>query len=546
MATREFLQYFREARGGDGTAQLALGKSFLRGEKGTAPNITSALIWLTKAAKQGLDEAVQLIAEHVPLRISLQYPDAGFILHCYRSVGLKGSSVARWQFVQWILNDPNAQHAQSDVDLALVWIQNLAHGGSIAACWRFAQLCCTGQLVPMDMEKAIHYARLAATGGECEAMYWLAQQSLTDENKADLLKNVEVLIPQLLAQTKVSQKDAQLLFEYASYNFANFSAIPDPSRKMVIQALHHSARSGLAQAQFLYGLWLGQLDQNGERYSYAGAEHHVSNLKKAAQWLGLAAEQNYADAWYVLAMLYRRTQFSQYDAKQSDYCLLQAAQLGHGVAQLKLAKHLWRTRNSQTNADVRACNWFWRSAQQGVSEAAEWLRKVAQSCPDPAQNKWFKLANFGFEQRKADEMALLIHRIQIANQFDLDKAEMLLLDVMAARQENCLVVDIQSWLPRSTRRFILIETPAQHLALLQAVKIFSENKLAINNEGNYRQRRYRLEKLLSWAALDDEGSQRVANKPNSNNRQSGIASTNCDSTSGGVTIAENIKDPTIT
>lgn len=506
MASRKFLQYIREARNGDGQAQLALGKNFLHGDNGAMANIASALIWLSKAAKQGIDQAVQLIADYVPLRIALQYPDVGFMLDCYRSIGAQGSAVARWQYVQWILHHPDTlQQIQTDIDLALTWLQELADGGSVSACWSLAQVCHEGKIVPVNTEKAIHYALLAVDGGEHSAMHWLAQQSLEGKSKVKLLKKVELLIPELLARTKPARKDAQLLYEYASHNFKDFGNLSSSSRKLTLQALHHAARAGLADAQFSYGLWLGQLDQYGERFVYATTERYPSNLKKAAQWLGLAAEQNHADAWYVLAMLYRRTQFSQYDAKQSDYCLLQAARLGHGLAQLTLAKHLWRSRNTQSNADVHACNWFWHSAQQGIEEAQKWLHKIAQSCPDPAKNKWAKLANFMPKQHHAHDMALLLQRVQLANQFNLDKSEMLLLDVLSAREEGCLVIDIRSWLPRSARRFILIETSAQHLTLLKAVKVFGENKLAIESEGNYRQRRYRLEKLLSLAGLDAFG-----------------------------------------
>lgn len=199
----------------------------------------------------------------------------------------------------------------------------------------------------------------------------------------------------------------------------------------------------------------------------------------------------------MLAILYRRTQFSQYDAKQSDHCLLQAAQLGHEQAQLKLAKYLWRTRKNQLRADIEACSWFWHSAQKGNREAQEWLTKIADSYPNPEENQWYQLAQLTRDQRSISDIALLTQRIQLANQFNLDKAELLLLDVLAAQQECCLAVDIRSWLPRSSRRLILIETPAQHLVLSKAIKVFSENRLATNAEGNYRQRRYRLEKLLS-------------------------------------------------
>ena len=75
-------------------------------------------------------------------------------------------------------------------------------------------------------------------------------------------------------------------------------------------------------------------------------------------------------------MLYRRTQFSQYDVKESDHYLLQAAQLEHATAQLMLGKHLWRSRKRYSDADIQACYWFSRSAQHGNDEARTWLQKL--------------------------------------------------------------------------------------------------------------------------------------------------------------------------
>lgn len=93
MATREFLHYLKEAHRGHAQAQLMLGKIFLRGGSGFAPNIVGALLWLSKAARQGLNEALHLIGEHIPPDIARQHPSTHFIFVCYKEAGINGTQI---------------------------------------------------------------------------------------------------------------------------------------------------------------------------------------------------------------------------------------------------------------------------------------------------------------------------------------------------------------------------------------------------------------------------------------------------------------------
>jgi len=64
------------------------------------------------------------------------------------------------------------------------------------------------------------------------------------------------------------------------------------------------------------------------------------------------------------------------------------------------------------------------------------------------------------------------------------------------------VVDIRAELPRSTPRLILIETLEQRKALMMASKAFANAELSNSlDEGNLRQRRYRLEKLMEMVQI---------------------------------------------
>jgi hypothetical protein len=64
------------------------------------------------------------------------------------------------------------------------------------------------------------------------------------------------------------------------------------------------------------------------------------------------------------------------------------------------------------------------------------------------------------------------------------------------------VVDIRAELPRSAPRLILIETLEQRKALMMASKAFANAELSNSlDEGNLRQRRYRLEKLMEMVEV---------------------------------------------
>jgi TPR repeat protein len=230
-----------------------------------------------------------------------------------------------------------------------------------------------------------------------------------------------------------------------------------------------------------------------------------ASLKKAAHWLDLAAKDGDRDAWYALGEIYRRPQFSGYNAAESDRCIDRAADLGHPQAQFRKGANLWRKRE-KTDEKVRglqASYWIWHAHQQGVPEAKELLSKILESCPSPKKNEWGELAQFAeqainhhAEHKLEEDWLLLCHRIIIANQFNFTKAELLLCEVGQLQHEHCVVVDIRWELPKILPRLIQIETIQQRRALLAAGKVFAGSEIGI--EGNLRQRRYRFDRVLSW------------------------------------------------
>lgn len=128
--------------------------------------------------------------------------------------------------------------------------------------------------------------------------------------------------------------------------------------------------------------------------------------------------------------------------------------------------------------------------------------KILENVSNPKGNEWFKLATFAdlalnhAEHKLDEEWILMCHRLIIANQFNLSKAELLLCEVGQLQHEHCVVVDIRWELPKILPRLIQIDTTQQRRSLLAAGKVFAG--IGSGVEGNLRQRRYRFDRVNKW------------------------------------------------
>jgi TPR repeat protein len=290
-----------------------------------------------------------------------------------------------------------------------------------------------------------------------------------------------------------------------------------------IDALEIAAELGHVPAQLALGLRLAKLDTSTDEAINAEKEKNKTGieadteskinsgnarLKRAVYWLKLAANHGEREAWYALGLINRMPQYSGYSAEDSDLFFDKAADLGHPQAQYRKGAALWRKRAQLTEEveGLQASYWVWHASQQGVTEAQELLSKIMESHADPKKNDWHQLASAVTQamtensHRFTGEILLMCHRVIVANQLNLSKAELLLTNVAAIQHEHGAVVDIRAELPRSTPRIILIETLEQRKALMMASKAFANAELSNSlDEGNLRQRRYRLEKLMEMA-----------------------------------------------
>ena len=529
MASREFLKILQSARFGDVSAQQSLAAAYLTGEFKTPPQPANSLVWLEKSyltitnhlvidtssgdafdlgSSESLTPIFSLLST-IPLVKTVGSPAFPFgwkLFWKLADVSIPSDSLssplfqaalnARWQLIQFLLSP---EHADEQTHLR-------------------------GWLTSSDAREmdSVPAADLPALQLVCKS--YLQSFAETECNFTQAAK--ELLL-------RLQPKDETLSGLWSQWLA---SGKPDD--------LLEAAEMGLTVARLTLGLQLAQLDGVSASTSVSdsaansgssevGKGRSNASLKKAVYWLELAAKDGDRDAWFALGEIYRRPQFSGYNAAESDRCFDRAADLGHAQAQFRKGANLWRKREKldEKVKGLQASYWVWQAQQQGVNEASDLLSKILESCPRPALNDWHDLALLAEQaiSRHAEykieyEWLLLCHRLIIANQFHLSKAELLLADIAQLQHEHCVVVDIRWELPKILPRLIQIETIGQRRALLAAGKVFAGNNggelgavsksrdpivrntneyeddlfNSREREGNLRQRRYRFDKVSQW------------------------------------------------
>jgi TPR repeat protein len=472
MASREFLKTMKEARSGDVFSQQKLGEIYLYGEFNTPKQSANALIWLEKAYQgyqsQGLLENLDLVLGSI-LKLNLAET----------------------------LTSPA-------VDFAWQSFIEAANNGDLNAQWQIGKT-----LIAID-ESDSNYSLIV------EIFSRILPNSDFRELAINYLENVSKTNTGISEEAAILLDDKRPLPEKMELFWSQWVT----SRNR--DALQAAAELGYAPAQLALGLQLAKLDattsssDQQDRADKSDADSSGASLKKAVQWLTLAAKQGDRNAWYNLALIYRRPQFSGYNAEESDRCFDQAADLGHPQSQFRKGSLLWRKRARLSESasteipELKASYWIWQAAQQQVPEAIDLLPKILSRKPDPKSNEWHELAlmaklalDKGSQIRLPADWVPLCHRIIVGNQFSLSKTEMLLVNISEMQHEHCVVVDIRESVPKAHYRLIQIDTLEQRKSLLLASKIFSsdiydQDHLNLIDEGNLRQRRYRFDKLSEW------------------------------------------------
>ena len=490
MASREFLKILQSARLGDVLAQQSLASAYLTGAFKTPIQPANALIWLEKSYLSIQNQVVSPLNPSNTELSSLNNssPEILGILKQISEVPLAGT-----------FNSPAFSFGwESFWKLAKANIES-----SHAAQWQLAELL-------LDPNKKVLHAELND---------WLLRREGNADFKSLQKTAKEFLFNLAEAETPFTNSAKELLIKLQPKDEALSSLwnawISEKNESALIQA----AELGLTIAKLTLGLRLAQFNENESAGQNVGTPIGKSNasLKKAAYWIELAAKDGDRDAWFALGEIYRRPQFSGYNAAESDRCFDRAADLGHAQAQYRRGANLWRKREKveEKVRGLQASYWIWQAHQQGVAEAKELLGKILENVSNPKTNDWLDLATFAekalnhhAEHQLDEEWILLCHRLVIANQFNLSKAELLLCDVGQLQHEHCVVVDIRHELPKILPRLIQIDTTQQRRSLLAAGKVFAGSESDL--EGNLRQRRYRFDRVTEWFKTTFSQDQAVA------------------------------------
>jgi TPR repeat protein len=533
MANREELAIIRGARSGRTEAQLELGKRYLFGSAGLPRSLPTALHWLDRAARQGCAESCELIGSHIPFELARTHgtPLAPWYERAYDNGNVRAGLV----LAQLLLEDGGAAPDPAS-EKALRALEDAAQAGFAEAQWLLARRPAAAAApakagaadagaganaansarrggIPggnggQPLERRVAsvpgaqpWLRRAADNGLAEAQFALLEQSWTGGAGRDYLERALPLARALVqsAGSKRGQRlapgEVTLLSRTARLLSEGGGAAPAATADELHAFWELAAAEHDRHAQLAIGLWYARMQVDGTR---TGAGSGAANFKKAIRWLLLAGEQGLAQAWYALSRIYLKPEFSQRNVGDAQRYLERAADMGYEVAQLECGNNAWRARRENESNDVRAVFWLQQAAAQGNAEALAALHKIAPRPTDEAHLETGALLGCVGD---LSPYPLLAARLELAALFGLTRAETLLLDVPAADQGHCLVIDIRASYGRSKRRLVMVETAQERQALDRIVRLFEDVDCGPGGpEGNYRQRLYRLRTLIAAAA----------------------------------------------
>lgn len=488
MARRETQRLIKTASRGGATAQLTLGRLYLEGEEGLAPNPTAALNWLTRARKGGRAEAAGEIAEH----ILPPSPDSDDIIRDYVAA-CREAAAGSGPAAVWANFRLGTVHARSgDVAAAIECFRLAAEAGHAAAARRLGELLVTGA-GRADDGTARAWLEEAAARGDVSAV----------KSLADLLwlRNDPAAEPWLRQLAREGDVDAMARFaELLLRTPATSAEAVREAHQWLLQAARRDHPRALLLLGRLHVRWLRdeRLEVDPRKVPHSP--------QKAVGYLERAATQNVTEAHWCLAQIYAHAGFARRDLRRARQHMEAAAHAGIAPAQIALARRLI-ARDADLESCLQAGHWLRMAMEDPLAHAeAETLLdgladRVSDWPPDVLA------AQVRLLPRLAESHPRLAARMTLAARFGLSTREALFLDLLRVDQGWCLLADVKQYFHYKPWRLVRCISDEQREALRQALEsalpsFRGEDEIFPNTVGSTRARARRLEAMLGPMGID--------------------------------------------
>lgn len=462
MADRTALSVIRQARAGDESAQLALGRLYLDGGNGLSPDPAAAFVWLEKAARRGNASALRLIGERVP---AAALPDPESARPLFEHAAASGCAGAMRVLADWALAGATRE---IPVARAVTLLEAAAHAGDVGAQLRLGWCLERGEGCAPAPDAALHWYEQAAERGSHAAKELLADR-----------------------YWRLGRRDAGLLLEECARRGSPGNAgrlglhlLREGRCAEAVPWLEQAAAAGDIEAQVA----LGRLHAMKGGRAVSGVPH---SYKSAIAWFERAAREGSVEAWFELHALYSLRSCSLRDPWAARRCLERAAELGNSEAQYRCGIAYLRGRGVED--EITAAGWLMRAAAAGHAAARHRLQEAWPPTKAPPP---------GIAQRRASAVSAiarvalaLARRLELGVALGLPVDVVLRIDPHAADRGHCLVLPPSRTMPRPVRRLILIDTPEKRSALDIAKRVIDPTD-GVETESAARARGRRLVSLL--------------------------------------------------
>lgn len=435
MASREVLKLITRARKGETAARLDLGRLYLVGTKGLAPNPSAAFNWLVEAWKDGAREAANDIARLPPPEV---FPDGT------RQAYLEACASVATDTPRAAFSLAETHARDGELNKARTLYQSAASAGHARAALRLGRML--AEESGTASAEATRWLRIAAENGEVEAIAPLADLLATSGN--------DDARPWLRKLADAGDAAAMVRLARCLLESSELDGISE-ARNLLAKA----AKLGEPQALWLFGrMHIRQF--RDERHADFGPH----SPRKALELLERAAQAGVAEAHWDLARLYAQPQSATADQRAARRHLEAAAEAGIAGAQLRLARRLIQRRDDPESwlraghllTAAREDEKFRELADAMLSEIADRPRTWA---PEDLAAQHANLP------RIAAEFPRLAARLGLASSFGLTTREALFIDLQGVNQGWCLFADLREHFQYRPWRMIRAETEEQRAAL---------------------------------------------------------------------------------